>query len=381
MADSWRSHRWDSFTLNIPNWSFMLPGFAYDGPDPDGFMLKDEIVEQFTRYARLIQAPVEQGVDVTRIARTDGGTYQLATNGPDSPDIDARAVVVATGAYQRRYRPANELDSTIFQLSTDQYRNPRELNDGGVLVVGSGQSGCQIAEDLLDNGRGVWLATGSCGWMPRRYRGRDNVAWRIDMRIFDETVEQLGYETRRACPPIQTGVANGRELSLATLSDKGANLTGRFLNGAGTTVHLADDLPLNASRSDEFCRRFLERLDAYIANAGIAAPEAPPFKPRFDELPAAPTKLDLSAAGITNVIWSTGFRLDYSWIDLDLGLTEHGYPTQTAGREHSPWPLLHRTAADAHAQVGADLRCRRRCRTRRVGRRRPPWRATGHGYG
>lgn len=328
VADSWRSRRWDSFALNIPNWSFILPGFSYDGPDPDGFMPKDEIVETFTRYAGLIKAPLETGVDVTHLAPTDDRGYRLATS---EGDLHARAVVVATGAYQRHYLPKHQLDPGILQLSTDEYRNPNELNEGGVLVVGSGQSGTQIAEDVLDNGRRVWLATGSCGWMPRRYRGRDNIAWRMDMRIFDETVEQLGHETRRACPPIQTGVARGRELSLATLHDRGAILTGRFLGADGTTVHLADDLQLNASRSDEFCRRFLQRLDDYISSARIDAPQAPPFKPRYAELPAAPRKLDLATEGITNVIWSTGFRLDYSWIDLDLGLTEHGYPTQTQG--------------------------------------------------
>ena len=311
----------------------MLPGFAYDGPDPDGFMPKDEIVELFSRYARLIEAPVEEGVDVTRLGRRDDGGYRLSTS---NGEIQSRAVVVATGAYQRRYRPANELDSTILQLSTDEYRSPAQLKDGGVLVVGSGQSGCQIAEDMLDNGRRVWLATGSCGWMPRRYRGRDNIAWRMDMRMFDETVEQLGHETRRACPPIQTGVARGRELSLATLHDRGATLTGRFVSGQGTAVHLADDLKLNASRSDEYCRRFLERLDDYIRSAGIDAPESPTFKPRSDEFLAAPTELNLAAENITNVIWSTGFRLDYSWIDLDLGLTEHGYPTQTQGVSQHP---------------------------------------------
>jgi putative flavoprotein involved in K+ transport len=296
-------------------------------------MPKDVIVELFTRYAALIRAPVENGVDVTALAKTNDETYRLTTS---DGAIDARAVVVATGAYQRHHVPTSNLDPGILQLSTDEYRNPQQLNDGGVLVVGSGQSGCQIADDMLDNNRRVWVATGSCGWMPRRYRGRDNIAWRMDMRIFDETVEELGFETRRACPPIQTGVGRGRELSLTTLHDRGATLTGRLLSADGTIVHLADDLRLNASRSDEYCRRFLQRLDDYIRTAGIDAPPAPAFQPRSAELPAAPTTLDLAAEGIANVIWSTGFRLDYSWIDLDLGLTEHGYPTQTQGVSTHP---------------------------------------------
>ena len=335
VADSWRSRRWDSFRLNIPSWSFKLPGYAYDGADPDGFMAKDEIVEQFTRYARLIQAPVEENVDVTALGRTSSGSYVLTTS---QDEITARAVIVGTGAYQRHFRPSNTLSPGILQLSTDDYRSPRELNEGGVLVVGSGQSGTQIAEDLVDNNRRVWLATGSCGWMPRRYRGRDNVAWRLDMRVFDETIEQLGYETRRACPPIQTGVERGHELSLRTLMDKGVTLTGRFLGGDDTKIRQADDLQRNAANADEFARRFLARVDAYISDAGIDAPEPPPF-PALETIAAPPTELDLAAEHITNVIWSTGFRLDYSWIDLDLGLTEHGYPTQTQGV--SPYPGLY----------------------------------------
>jgi len=326
VADSWHSRRWDSFTLNIPNWSFTLPGFPYDGPDPDGFMTREEIVERFTRYATLIDAPVEEGIEVTALRQIADGTYLLTTT---SGSIGARAVVVATGAYQRHHRPANGLDAGILQLSTDQYRNASELRDGGVLVVGAGQSGCQIAEDLLGDGRRVWLATGSCGWMPRRYRGRDNVAWRMKMHTFDETVEQLGYETRRACPPIQTGVGRDRDLSLRTLREAGVTLTGRFLNGDRTIVRLADDLPQNVARSDEFAQHFMARVDAYIRDAGIDAPASPPFRPLGD-VDTSPTELDLAAEHLTNVIWSTGFSLDFSWIDLDLKLRD-GYPEQTQG--------------------------------------------------
>lgn len=325
VADSWHSHRWDSFALNIPNWSFNLPGYPYDGNDPDGFMLRDEIVERFTNYAQLIKAPVEAGIDATKITPIEGA-YQLTTS---DGVIDARAVVVATGAYQRRNRPANDLDDAILQLNTDQFKNAAELNPGGVLVVGSGQSGCQVAEDLLENGRDVWLATGSCGWMPRRYRGRDNVAWRLDMHVFDETVDQLGHATRLACPPIQTGVANGREMSLATLHDEGIRLTGRFLEGDGQTVYLGDDLANHAAAADDFALRFRTRVDDYIATNGIDAPEPPRFEPRTD-FPPPPTELNLKAANVTNVIWATGFRLDYSWIDLDLE-TVDGYPAQTQG--------------------------------------------------
>ena len=331
VADSWRSRRWDSFTLNIPNWSFTLPGFTYDGPDPDGFMTREAIVERFTRYAGVIGAPVEEGIDVTALAQTADGTYLLTTTaGP----ISARAAVVATGAYQRRHVPANALDASILQITTDEYRHARQLEEGGVLVVGSGQSGCQIAEDLIEDGRRVWLATGSCGWMPRRYRGRDNVAWRMDMRMFDETVEQLGHATRHACPPIQTGVGRDRDLNLRTLHDAGVTLTGRLLGGEGTTVRLADDLPQNAARGDEFARRFIEKVESYIRDVNIEAPVPLPFK-AMTAIDQAPTELDLAAERIATVIWATGFSLDFGWIELDLNIRD-GYPEQTQGVTRYP---------------------------------------------
>ena len=218
VAESWRSKRWDSFALNAPQLDFKLPGYNYSGPEPDAFMLRDQLVKEFTDYAQLIHAPVEEGVEVLQVTRTDNA-YLLNTS---SGEIQARALVAATGAYQRRNRPASGLADDIVQLNTDQFRNSASLPHGGVLVIGSGQSGCQVAEDLRDNGRDVWLAAGTCGWIPRRYRGKDNVEWRWDMGMFDDTVEKLGHALRLACPPIQTGVDNGRDINLATLRARGS---------------------------------------------------------------------------------------------------------------------------------------------------------------
>lgn len=331
IAESWRSHRWDSFALNIPNWSFNLPGQPYDGSDPDAFMLRDEIVDRFVAYARSIRAPVEEGVDVASCTRQGDGRYRLeCTTGA----LVARAVVVTTGAYQRRHRPSADLDPQLLQLDTDQFRNAGELRDGGVLIVGSGQSGCQVAEDLRDAGRAVWLATGACGWMPRRYRGRDNVYWRLRMGVFDETVAKLGHHQRLACPPIQTGVEGGRDVSLATLSASGVTLTGRLHSAQGTKVVLADDLQANAARSDQAAAGFRTAVDDFIRQQGIAAPEDGPDQP-VGALPQAPTILDLAELGISNVIWASGFRLDFSWIGLELA-TVDGYPKQVQGVTDHP---------------------------------------------
>ena len=150
VGESWRSRRWDSFALNAPNWAFRLPGYAYEGPEPDGFMLRDQLANEFEGYAGLINAPVEEQVEVSQVKRNDDGTYFLATT---AGAITSKAVVAATGAYQRRHRAPNDLDPSIVQIDTDQYRNADALEPGGVLVIGSGQSGCQVAEDLLENGR------------------------------------------------------------------------------------------------------------------------------------------------------------------------------------------------------------------------------------
>jgi putative flavoprotein involved in K+ transport len=324
---SWRNRRWDSFALNAPNWAFRLPGYTYDGHDPDAFMPRDQLVAEFTKYAQRINAPVEAPAEVLKVERRPGGGYELTTS---NGGIQARAVVVATGAYQRRNRPNNKLAPGIVQLNTDQYRNPESLPRGGVLVVGSGQSGVQVAEDLIESGRPTWLATGSCGWIPRRMRGHDNVYWREQMGMFDETVEQLGHELRLACPPIQTGVAGGRDANLAIAQKEGITLLGRFLGANGHTVHLKDDLQQNATGSDTPALALRSRLDKFIADNGLDAPDEPPIEPA-GLFPDAPTTLDLKANDINAVVWATGFRLDFdSWIGLPLNARD-GYPEQTRG--------------------------------------------------
>jgi putative flavoprotein involved in K+ transport len=327
VGDSWRNRRWDSFALNAPNWIFRLPGYTYDGPNPDAFMLRDELVAEFRKYADLIKAPVQAPVEVMKVELADDGTYRVQTS---DGAIATRAVVAATGAYQKRFRAPNNLAPDILQINTDQFRNAADLPPGGVLVVGSGQSGIQVAEDLLEHGRETWLATGSCGWIPRRMRGHDNVYWREQMGMFDDTVEQLGHALRLACPPIQTGVDGGRDANLTIARNRGAKLTGRFRSGEGHMVYLADDLQQNAMGSDKAAVGLRTRLDNFIRDNGLDAPEDPPIEPP-GEFSGAPTTLDLDQLDIHTLIWATGFRLDFqSWIELDLETTD-GYPKQTQG--------------------------------------------------
>ncbi|MDL2334653.1 MAG: NAD(P)-binding domain-containing protein [Chloroflexota bacterium] len=333
---AWRDSRWDSFALNGPNWSFDLPGYKYDGPDQDAFMLRDELVAEFEKYAHLIEAPVEAPVEVVRVSKAMAATtFHLDTT---TGAIEAKAVVAATGPYQRRNRPANTLAPSIVQLNSDEFKNASQLPPGGVLVIGSGQSGNQIAEDLLENGRETYFATGTCTWIPRRLRGHDNVYWRGRLGMWDDTVDTLGHALRLACPPIQTGVGGGRDQNMAITQQRGAILTGRYLAGDGHTVHFADDLQQNAIASDTSAFALRASVDKFVDDNRLdatEAPEEPPIRPVGD-LGPAPTQLDLKARNINSVIWATGFRLDFErWIDLPLN-TRDGYPEQSWGVSQHP---------------------------------------------
>ncbi len=327
VAETWRSRRWDNFTLVGPNWTCALPGHEYQGDDPDGFLPLPDIVAFFGSYARSFRAPVREGVAVRRLCRVDDG-YVLDADGGA---LAARNVVVATGAFQRAKIPADAAKLTrVFQIHTDAYRRPDQLPDGGVLVVGSGQSGCQIAEELRDSGRDVYLSTSGCAWYPRRYRGRDNVRWRDVMGFFDVLVETLpSLKARFASAPIQTGRDGGRDINLRTLAAKGVVLAGHFAGAEATRVHFAGDLDENLARSDQGARDFLASVDAFIVERGIAAPRAEGDL-FFESRPARVDGLDLAKGGVATVLWATGFALDFGWIELPA-FDEFGYPIQRQG--------------------------------------------------
>lgn len=330
IAETWRSQRWDSFTVVGPNWSVSLPGAPYAGPEPDGFMARNDLVAFFEAYAGLIQAPLETGVEVARV-EPDGARWHATTS---SGDMHARNVVLATGAYQRPRVPAHSFDPSITTLHTADYKRPSQLPDGGVIVVGSGQSGAQIAEELVLAGRRVWLASGRCGWRPRRYRGRDNASWRMDMGFFDLTIETINPQARFGAPPMQTGRGGGHDISLRTLAHLGVSVLGRYVSAIGTTVSFADDVESNLRTSDESALQFCRQVDDYIRERGIDAPEESPLDVTLPPLDRR-TTLDLGAEGITSVIWATGFAHDYSWVTPAIG-GERGYPVQRRGvTEHA----------------------------------------------
>jgi putative flavoprotein involved in K+ transport len=306
IGETWRSQRWDAFALNSPAWMNRLPGDPAPAR-PDEFPSAPEFVLGLERYAFRHRLPVRQDVAVRSVVRGPADDWLSVTTADGA--FEARAVVIASGgaSVPRVPEMASALAGSILQLHTAAYRSARELPAGAVLVVGGGQSGVQIAEDLLHAGRRVFLATSAVGRLPRRYRGRDSFAWLVDDGFFDER----RFEVMEATNPQISGVAGGHTLSYQHLERMGAVLLGQVAAISGSRVRLRDDLVLNVSYADAASASVRSRIDAHIARSGIDAP--PPEDDPADEpyptrsMPQAPSELDLRRAAVTTVIWATGF--------------------------------------------------------------------------
>jgi len=357
--------RWDSFCLVAPNFTLLLPGMPYDGPDPDGFMARDNVVAHMDRYAGTVDAPVRLGTGVNRLAASNGH-LEAET---DDTSFRARNVVLATGPYPQPKIPAASqgLAGSIQQVHSHDYRRPEQLADGAVLVVGSGQSGVQIAEELHQAGREVHIAVSMCPRAPRRYRGRDVAWWLVqlfqhgtDHGIRVPTVEDLPSPAARfACQPQVSGKDGGHDINLREFARRGIRLYGRLDSADGTTVRFSDDLGDRLAFADRsFDERFRPMFDAYERAAGIGAP-ADDRLPPDDFVPATTTALDLADAGIGAVVWATGYRLDFGWVDLPV-MDEWGYPRHTRGVTTHPGlyavglPWLYSQPSAVFAGVGAD---------------------------
>jgi putative flavoprotein involved in K+ transport len=357
VAERWRSERWDSLMFQFPNWSLRLPGQAYRGDDPDGFATRDEVIAFIERYRAAIAAPVRTGVRVARVRPTAGGFRLETTEGP----TEAVNVVVATGPYQEPMLPAvrHALPPGIAQVHASGYRNPAQLPAGAALVVGSGASGCQIVEDLLAAGRTVYLSLGRHRRYPRRYRGRDMFWWMERIGALDQTLEERP-EARERPNPLVTGVGGGHDIDLRDYAAAGVTLLGHLVDVSGSRLRLADDVAALLTAGDESVGVFTRAVDAYVARSGLAAPAPPPPVDRLPaELPEPVRELDLAAAGITSVIWATGFRRDFTWIDAPV-FDERGEPihrrgvTGCAGLYFLGLPWLHKLKSSVLCGVGDD---------------------------
>jgi putative flavoprotein involved in K+ transport len=332
VGSEWRNRRWDSFCLVTPNWQCRLPGFPYAGPDGDGFMLRDEVVGYLENYASSFDVPLVEGVRATRLTQ-DGDGFRLAT---DHGTVTADQVVVATGPYQRPRIPrmAERLPSGVVQLHSSQYRNPEQLPAGEVLVVGTGQSGCQIAEDLHLAGRKVHLVTGSAPRVARFYRGRDVVTWLDEMGYYARGVDQFDDvdAVRFRVNHYVTGRDGGRDIDLRKFAAEGMQLYGRLVGIDGSRLEFKPDLRANLDHADQVSESIKDSIDAYIDSRGVDAAEEPRYTPVW-EPPSEPAELSID--GINSVVWSTGFRRDDSWIHVPV-FDGRGYPTHQRGVTSRP---------------------------------------------
>ncbi len=329
--------RWDSFYMNTPNLALDLPGMPYDGDDRDAFISRDAVVNLFRRYAELIAAPVHTGVDVTRLTSSPNGGFNLETS---LGNLRARNVVLATGAYQVPKIPAlaAKLPADVTQLHTHDYRSPSQLPAGAVLIVGTGQSGGQIAEELQAAGREVHLSVSIVPEAPRRFRGQDLIYWMLetgkhgpDYGVNALTTEALPSPALRFAPnPLLSGIDGGHSIHLRELGRRGMPLHGHLETIDDGDITFSDDLADRLAAVESlFAQRSERAIDAYIAAAGIDAPEQQP-PPPDGWLPAEQTELNLAGANITSVIWGTGYKLDFSFAEMPL-VDEWGYPKHTRG--------------------------------------------------
>jgi putative flavoprotein involved in K+ transport len=325
VGQTWRG-RWDSFCLVTPNWSVRLPGYPYDGPDPERFMRRDEIVSYLERYAEAAAAPVREGVEVVSIVTRDGGLGLETSAG----ELSASAVVLATGAYQRPHRPATAatLPPGLLQIDVDSYRNEAELPHGRVLIVGSGQSGCQIAEELHEAGRDVVLACGKVPWAPRRIGDHDLIWWLVETGFMDATVESLPAPLARLAGNIvTTGCGGGHDLHLGTLQRAGVTLAGRFVGASDRRAMFADDLAESIVWGNERYRQFARLVDRLVRERSLEPVELADPEPVDGRGPA---ELDLRSVGA--VIFTSGLRPDYhSWLPWPEAFDDLGFPIHEDG--------------------------------------------------
>ena len=328
IGEAWRA-RWDSLCMVLPNWFNALPGFPYRGADPDGFQTRDEWVADLERYAASFACPLRTGVCVSAVAALPDGSFSLQTS---AGALVAANVVVATGSYQVPRVPAIAagLADDIHQIHSAGYRTPAALPPGAVLVVGTGNSGSQIAEELTRAGRTVWLAVGYSGFPLRRYRGRDVFWWYYHAKLAPllqrHGVNPAGFGNI-------TGHDGGRALDLRRFAQDGVRLLGRLRAIDGATIESAPDLAASLAAIDRRTDAFRQAVDAHIEAAGLDAPAdepSPCARGNGAEMTGSPATLDLHAAGIASVIWATGFGWDLAWLRVPV-LDAAGAPRNVAG--------------------------------------------------
>jgi putative flavoprotein involved in K+ transport len=336
VANSWRRERWDSLRLLTPNWQTALPGHRYEGPDPDGYLSMGEVVEFIESFAAVSAAPVRTGTNVTSVRRTDDG-YRVTTSGGE---LHAQTVVIASGACNRPAVPrfAAAVPTSVEQLTPFDYREPGQLPDGGVLVVGASATGVQLAAELQRSGRPVILSVGEHVRLPRTYRGRDVLWWMDTAGIWDQRHDQVDDLTRarRLPSPQLVGTAERTTLDLNALSEMGVELVGRWAALRDGRALFSGGLRNVFSLADLKLARLLETFDEWARTNGRDAEVGPPERFAPTRVPESPRlQLDLHSGEIGAVIWATGFRPDYQWLDVPV-VDAKGQLRHHGGVVHSP---------------------------------------------
>jgi putative flavoprotein involved in K+ transport len=331
---AWADSRWDNFTLVTPNWHCRLPGYTYDGPDPDGFMTRDQVVDWLAGWLTTFDAPVRTHTRVTRLRNAPNGGFELDLQTERGDEtLTCEHAVIATGGYPIPVVPsfAGSLAPSVTQIHSEQYRNTAQLPDGAVLVVGTGQSGAQIAEDLHLAGRQVHLAVGSAPRVARFYRGRDCMTWLSDMGLYDRPAAEYpgGKAAIEKTNHYVTGRDGGRDIDLRRFATEGMTLYGTLVDGYDTGLQFAPTLREALDHADSVYNSICADIDAHIERSGLSAEPPARYTPLW-EPETERTALDLAKEGVTSIVWAIGYRPDYRWIEASA-FDGGGRPMQNRG--------------------------------------------------
>jgi putative flavoprotein involved in K+ transport len=349
VANSWRHERWDSLRLLTPNWQSRVPGLRYEGPDPDGYMTVGEVTEFIERFAAASRAPVRTSTTVTSVRRTDDG-YQVSTS---RGEFACRTVVIASGACNRPSVPALSagVPASVPQVTTFDYRDPDGLPDGGVLVVGASATGVQLAAELARSGRPVTLSVGEHTRLPRTYRGHDVLWWMDNAGVWDQRYDELEDLTRarRLPSPQLVGTPERATLDLNALTALGVQLVGRWAAVRDGRALFSGGLRNVFSLADLKLSRLLDTFDEWALTSGRDGEFTAPERAEPTQVPATSRlQLDLTSGEMASIVWATGFRPDYSWLDVPVvdakGQLEHdgGVVTDSPGLFALGLPVLRR---------------------------------------
>ena len=334
VANTWINERWDNFYLVNPNWAIKIPEFGFGSSqfpskNPDDFLSKNQTIELIKSYSKFIGSKIFENESVNIIEKYKN-KYRLDTS---KRMIIADNVVLSTGAFGNYKVPkiSSNINQNIFQIHSAEYKNFNQLPSGGVMVVGSGQSGAQIAEDLLINGMDVSLALSKCGRRLRSYRGKDSSWWNYKMGLFDKTVDDVPFENRWKCSPHTSGANGGHEINLIDLSEKGLNLFGSVKDSKDNQLIFNDNLIENLKFSDDYALNWAKNVDEFIKNNNLDAPYEKISEDIRLKSFENPKSLELNIMPkIRSIIWATGFKYNYDWIDLNI-TNERGFPVHKRG--------------------------------------------------